>query len=142
MKPTTLSKLLFIILLVGCTESTKEVDSLPSEQLAFSELPVVVQDYFRNPDSFANNEVHGFVFLNLVDTSRFEISVVQSSLMPWVYYPHITDKSYSMTYTMEEGYPDPYILLGDTLIVPEQYSTLAKTDYLEELKFRKYILTR
>jgi hypothetical protein len=131
---------IILLHLMSCNNSTIKLERMPFAIIEFQNLPRGVKNYVMDirSDFYWINE--SFILLNPSDTNQYAFHVQQSSFAPWIYHHSFTQLTSGITYKIETQTPYPYILYGDTLLIPCQHNIQLYRNNLTDTKFKKYIL--
>ncbi len=97
------------LLLLGCT--SKSIQFCSWETLAYTELPKEVKAV-----------VFDSVSTELNTPKRYRWVTQQDVIMPWIYTTEVVRKADGKTFEIDINYGDRYIILEDSLYIPQHYN--------------------
>lgn len=62
--------------------------------------------------------------------------------MPWIFQEKFTKSGWGITYEMESSFPEPFLVYGDSLYIPNQYNTLVMIENLPQSSYKKFVLSK
>lgn len=133
--------LIISVLMVGCSSSYNySVNSLKSETLSYSELPITIKDFLNDPGGYRDISPEGTnlgvkSLVSLDGDSLFSIKIIM--IGPWVDYTKLIDLKKNIVYRIDQGVPFPYIISDNKLYIPNEYNILFSTTK----NFEKYTFT-
>lgn len=106
----------------SCSSSDYKITSLEQKRLKFDKLPSVVQKYLSNRPKCEASEM--LLFVDLADTAIYSLETFGTLIGPWVDYEKLVDKQKNISYRINQGVPDPYIVCKSKLYIPDRYDIL------------------
>jgi len=134
-----------LFLFNSCKSYDYSIDKLTREEKKFSELPIKVQVFLKNPESFSGNESENsdldiYYFICLDSVSFYNVETINTGIGPWVDYIKLNDNKNKLSYKIEQGTPTPYIVFDKKLYISKDFNPLSNIKTTKELKFYCYYL--
>lgn len=125
----------------SCSNYDFKISELKHEKLKFSELPVSVQEYLIQPPELDNENPSSLMVINSEETDRYVSEVIFNKLVSsWVDYVKLIDTKSKISYRINQGVPDPYIIFDNKLYIPDRFNIFTTVDEMNKVEFTCYIL--
>ena len=73
------------------------------------------------------------ILINKIDSANFSLETIKTWYGPWVEYEKLTDKQKDISYMINQGVPDPYIVFRNKLYIPDRYNILGSKSVFEAI---------
>ena len=123
-----MKNLIFILVAVifsSCSSYDYKITSLEFKKLNFDELPLEVKEYLSNPPDPIGDSYKMLVLIDLTDSVNYSLETVETCIGPWVNYQKLIDKQKKVSYRINRGVPDPYIVFKNKLYIPDRYNIIS-----------------
>lgn len=125
----------------SCSNYDFKITELKHEKLNFVELPVAVKEFLIQPPEFDNENPSPLMIINPQETNRYVSEVIFNKwVSSWVDYVKLIDTKNKISYKINQGVPDPYILFDNRLYIPDRFNILTTVDDMNKVEFTCYIL--
>lgn len=136
--------ILIIILMFifnSCSDYDFKISELKHEKVIFSDLPVAIQEYLIQPPEFDNENPSSLIIINSQEVDRYVSEVIfNKGVSSWVDYVKLIDTKSKISYRINQGVPDPYIVFDNKLYIPDRFNILTTVDNINKVEFTCYIL--
>lgn len=132
--------LIIVMLFSSCNDYDYNINSLKHEKVKFTDLPVEVTQYLRNPTEAQNDIQTMLLELPKEKEKNYRLETVNTRIGPWVAYEKLVDIKKNISYKIDQGVPSPYIVFENKLYVPDRYNIFTTVDDLNSLEFTQYEL--
>lgn len=130
--------LIVVVLFSSC--NNRNINTLKHEKLSFKDLPVEIFQYLKNPTEVQDDIQAMILELPKGKNNDYRLETVNTWIGPWVAYEKLININKNITYKIERGVPDPYIIFDNKLYVPDRYNIFTTVDDLNSLEFTRYEL--
>ena len=105
--------IVFVIVLVACTDYDYKISTMPCRELTYSELPTKVQKCLSeySPDSMYYN--YNMLLVEYKDCYTYNCEHIKSIIGPWTECHKLINKEKNVVYRIERGTPSPYIIYNN-----------------------------
>lgn len=118
----------------------RNIKTLKSEKVKFNDLPVEITQYLRNPTEVQTDIQTMLLELPKGKENNYRLETVNTWIGPWVSYEKLLNIEKNISYKIDRGVPDPYIIFENKLYVPDRYNIFTTVDDLNSLEFTRYEL--
>ncbi|GLB50103.1 hypothetical protein Y10_24710 [Neptunitalea sp. Y10] len=130
---------LFIVLLFNsCKE--QNINTLKVKNVKFTDLPVEITQYLRNPTDVQNDISTMLLELPKEKENEYKLETVKTWIGPWVSHEKLINIKNNTIYKINQGVPSPYIIFENKLYIPNGYNILTTVDDLNSVEFTRYEL--
>jgi hypothetical protein len=129
-------KFVFIIVLLlcfGCKSFDYKITSLEQKTLKFNELPYKIREYLSNPPDLIGDSYKMLVLIDINDSAIYSLESIKTWYGPWVDYENLKDKQKNVSYRINQGVPEPYIIFKNKLYIPDRYNILGSKSAFEAI---------
>lgn len=137
----TLTIIISMFIFNSCSNYDFKISELKHEKLKFSDLPVAVQEFLIQPTEFDNENPSSLIIINSQEADRYVSEVIFNKWVnSWVDYVKLIDTKSKISYRINQGVPDPYIVFDNKLYIPDRFNILTTVDNMNKVEFTCYIL--
>lgn len=130
--------IVYIVLLVGvmCTSCDRNIDSLPSKEVDYSELPVALQHYLSDS---VKSWPEMTLFVEEDDRKTYKFEDIPTIIGPWTEGRRLRNLKNKTKYKILRGTPGPYILYKNKLYIPNKFLYFVDDEF-KKVKYKEYEL--
>ena len=124
-----------------CSSYDFKITELKQEKIKFSDLPLAVREFLIRPPEFDNENPNSLIVVNSQEADRYVSEVIFNKwVSSWVDYVKLLDTKSKISYRINQGVPDPYIVFDNKLYIADRFNILTTVDDLNQVEFTCYVL--
>ncbi|QJP35160.1 hypothetical protein F0365_12555 [Nonlabens sp. Ci31] len=133
--------LLLTLIFCSCNSGYDyKISDLESQKLKFDKLPQIVKEFFLSPQEFEKDK-GGYIDLACLDQKcYYKLEVVKTSVGSWVSYVKLIDEKTGLSYYIDQGIPQPYIIHSEKLYLINQFNVFTTVEDFSTLEITCYNL--
>lgn len=120
--------------------TSRNIDHLEHETIAFENLPTEVQHYLENPTDVRSDVQSMILELPKNKKPQYKLETVKTLIGPWVDHEKLINIQTERYYEIDQGVPSPYIVYENNLYIPNTYNIFTTVNDLKTVKFKRYYL--
>ena len=120
--------------------TSRNIDHLEHETIAFENLPTEVQQYLENPTDVRSDVQSRILELPKNKKPQYKLETVKTLIGPWVDHEKLINIQTERYYEIDQGVPSPYIVYENNLYIPNTYNIFTTVNDLKTVKFKRYYL--
>lgn len=125
----------------SCSNSDFKITELKHYKLKFSDLPVTIREFLIQLPEFDKGNPSSLIVVNSREADRYVSEVIFNKwVSSWVDYVKLVDTRSKISYRINQGVPDPYIVFDNKLYIPDRFNILTTVDDLSKVEFTCYVL--
>jgi hypothetical protein len=125
--------IIVLLLCFGCKSFDYKITSLEQKTLKFNELPYKIREYLSNPPDLIGDSYKMLVLIDINDSAFYSLESIKTWYGPWVDYENLKDKQKNVSYRINQGVPEPYIIFKNKLYIPDRYNILGSKSAFEAI---------
>lgn len=130
--------LIVVVLFSSCNR--QNINTLKHEKVKFKDLPFEIIKCIRNPNDFQEERNNMLIELPKGKEKNYTLETVKTWTGPWVAYQKLINIEKNISYKIDRGVPDPYIIFENKLYLPDRYNIFTIVDDINSLEFTRYEL--